>query len=223
MPNANQDEPPVAEKKHEPVSQEAKDKEKKDEKGKKRKLSFSVGKDTTFVDGPLDKEGRIDYETALNERLREGVTAENNANVLLFKAFGPHPDGAKLPDAFFQWMKIKAPPEDGDYFVDLGKFIDLKGDEAQKIFDKMDRVMTRPWAAKDHPEIAAWLKKNEKPLAVAIEASKRTHYYYPLLGSRKDGKSQGLITALVSGVQYSRTFATALSARRDVARRGEKV
>ena len=44
-----------------------------------------IGKETTYVDGPLDKEGYVDYESALNDRLGEGITPEQNANVLLWK------------------------------------------------------------------------------------------------------------------------------------------
>jgi hypothetical protein len=196
--------------------------ESKDKKAapKKRK-SFTIGKDTTFVEGPLDKDGFIDYETALNEILSKGVTPENNAAVLLFKAFGPHPDGAKISDEFFKWLKIAPPPEKGDYFLDQS-FVHKKlqkrlTPDPQKNDDWFEReieaVTKRPWDPPDHPEVAEWLKLNEKPLAVAIEASKRTHYYYPLLATRKDGKSAGLISATLVGVQSSRQLATALAAR----------
>src|SRR5712664_4809777 len=60
---------------------------------KKAKGKFTVGKDTTYVTGPLDKDGYIDYPAALNERLGKGVTPENNANVLIWKALGPRPEG----------------------------------------------------------------------------------------------------------------------------------
>ena len=56
-----------------------------------------LGKDTTYVTGPLDKDGYVDYAAALNERLGKGVTPANNANVLLWKALGPHPEGATMP------------------------------------------------------------------------------------------------------------------------------
>jgi hypothetical protein len=75
---------------------------------KARKPMFTVGKETTHVLGPLDKAGRIDYETALNEKLRAGVTPDNNANVLLFQAFGPHPNGGTLPEGFFKWLHYSA-------------------------------------------------------------------------------------------------------------------
>src|SRR5262245_61102556 len=87
------------------------------------KPKFTVGKETTYVTGPLDKDGYLDYAAALNERLRKGVTPENNANVLLWQAFGPHPGGATMPPEFFQWMGIKAPPERGEYYLDLFRYL----------------------------------------------------------------------------------------------------
>jgi hypothetical protein len=65
---------------------------------KKQLPQFTIGKDTTFVTGPIDKDGYIDYVAALNER-RNGVTPDNNANVLLWKAFGPKTE--KVPAAEF--------------------------------------------------------------------------------------------------------------------------
>src|SRR5258708_3874889 len=37
---------------------------------------FTIGKETTYFEGPVDKDGYIDYVAALNERLRKGVTPE---------------------------------------------------------------------------------------------------------------------------------------------------
>src|SRR5262245_55897881 len=74
---------------------------KKDSKGdqsaKKARGRFTISKETTYVTGPLDKDGYIDYVAALNERLRQGVTPENNANVLIWKALGPRPEGKRMP------------------------------------------------------------------------------------------------------------------------------
>jgi hypothetical protein len=90
-----------------------------------------------------------------------------------------------------------------------------KGDaeRIEKFDTDLEQAMQRPWIAEDLPDIADWLKHNEKPLAVAIQASRRTHYYYPLLGSQKDGKSQGLISAQITGVQLCRSLGSALTAR----------
>src|SRR5262245_31255046 len=60
-----------------------------DKPPKQVKPRFTISKETTCVKGPVDKDGFIDYATALHERLSNGVTPENNANVLLWKAMGP--------------------------------------------------------------------------------------------------------------------------------------
>src|SRR5258708_4011326 len=78
---------------------------------KKSKPKFTISKETTYITEPLDKDGYPDYAAALNKRLSKGVTPENNANVLIWKAIGPHPDGVTMPAEFFKLMGMEAPPE----------------------------------------------------------------------------------------------------------------
>src|SRR5205085_12357447 len=89
---------------------------------KKPEPKFPLGKDTTYVTGPLDKEGYVDYEAALNERLGKGITPEKNANVLIWKAVGPKLDDRPMPAEFFKRMGVDVPPEEGNYFIDLRTF-----------------------------------------------------------------------------------------------------
>src|SRR5262249_33733167 len=95
---------------------------------------FPLGKETTYVTGPLDKDGYIDYETALNERLGKGVTPDSNANVLIWKALGPRPEGARMPAEFFKALGIDEPPERGDYLVSSDSYAKdhLKLDKVEK-------------------------------------------------------------------------------------------
>jgi RNA polymerase sigma factor (sigma-70 family) len=185
----------------------------------KSKSNFTLAKETTGITGPLDKDGYVDYETALNERLGKDVSPEHNANVLLLKALGPHPLGATMPAEFFRWLGVPEPAEHGEYWIDLNRFAreDLKlkpGETINQLLDQQGRATQRPWVEKDYPQIAAWLKANEKPLAVVLEASKRTDYYNPLV-SRKSGEEgwYGLIGAALPNVQAYRELATALCAR----------
>src|SRR5437867_2887413 len=83
---------------------------------RKPEPKFPLGKETTVVTGPLDQDGYIDYQAALNERLGKGVSPDKNANVLLWKALGPRPEGGKeMPPEFFKALGIEEPPEKGDY------------------------------------------------------------------------------------------------------------
>jgi hypothetical protein len=193
--------------------------EKKETK-KKGRGKFTISKETTYVTGPVDDDGYIDYVAALNERLKEGVTPENNANVLIWKALGPHPERANMPPEFFKWLGIQVPPNAGDYFVDLDGFVkehlklDLNSKEAEQFYKRFDRAVRRPWSPMEYSDLAAWLEANAKPLGVVIEATKRPQYFSPLVPPEKGKKgSSGLITALLPAVQRCRGLANALVVR----------
>jgi hypothetical protein len=175
-----------------------------------------VGKDTTYVDGPIDKNGFIDYEAAINERMRKGIKPETNANVLLFKAFGPKPEGGKLPAEYFKQLGISEPPEKGDYLtwphVYLRDHLKLNPSDYKEILYQEDHSM-RPWKAEDMPHITAWLALNEKPLAVVLEATKRPHYFNPLVSTKTDKEPSRLLGAMLSGVAKCRALVTLLIAR----------
>src|SRR5262245_28571176 len=84
---------------------------------------FPVGKETTYVTGPLDKEGYIDYAAALNDRLGKGVAPEKNANVLIWKALGPTPEGGRMPAEFFKRLGMEEPQRGGAYLVGLHAYL----------------------------------------------------------------------------------------------------
>jgi hypothetical protein len=193
---------------------------KQPEKKAKPGPNFTISKETTYVTEPLDKDGRIDYEKALNTRLRKGATKDNNANVLIWRALGPTPEGGQgMPEEFFKLQGVEAPPEKGDYFISLGKFIDtnLKGDQLKRddLIERQHRiVLNNSWKGDEHPEFAVWLEFNKRPLAVVAEATKRTHYFSPMVPRRNEkGESPGLIGSLLPGVQKCRELGTSLIMR----------
>jgi hypothetical protein len=175
------------------------------------------GRETTHVT-LLDQNGELDYESALNRRLGQGVTPRSNASVLVWKAIGPHPEGARMPPAFFRWLGVAAPPEEGDYFIDLGQYATdvLKlppGAKFDELIDQYGRATRRPWKAKQYPRLAGWLEANEKPLAIVIEAAKRPDYFHPLVAHRTAKGPGGLISATLPNVQKCRWMVGALVAR----------
>jgi hypothetical protein len=184
-----------------------------------------LGKETTYVMGPLDDEGYIDYETALNERLGKGITPEKNANVLLWKALGPRPEGGEVPAQVFKWLCIEAPPKEGDYFVGMQAYLKDhvkvepigappgRRGEWEEIFDQQSRASQRPWRATDYPHVAAWLKANEKPLALVVEATKLPDYFNPLVSSKTGKGPTTLLDPLLPSAQKCREIASALAGR----------
>ncbi len=196
----------------------AKEDKPKEGAAKKHRGRFTISKETTYVTGPLDKDGYINYAAALNERLGKGVTSENNANVLLWKAIGPHPQGETIPSEFFQLMGIEAPPAKGEYFIDLKRYLKEQfkiepGEQAEEIGEQLIRCSQRAWKPEEYPKVASWLKANENPLAMVVEATKRTKYFSPYVHGTADKGSTWLINSFMPGVQKCRELANALAAR----------
>jgi len=57
---------------------------------------------------------------------------------------------------------LKAVPDEGEYFIDLSRYIKnhLKIDPdggADEIREKLDRRTQRCWTAHEHPHLASWL------------------------------------------------------------------
>ena len=153
-----------------------------------------LGKETTYVTGPLDKDGYIDYEAALNDRLGKGITSGEERQRPALEGIRSR-QGAEIPEEFFKRLGIARPPEKGDYFIGLNAYlrdhVKLEpGARSVPLLDPMVAAGKRPWTAKDYPHLAGWLKFNEKPLALIIEATRRPDYFSPLI-SRKTEKEPG--------------------------------
>src|SRR5438128_7963964 len=137
--------------------------------------TFTVSPETTYITEPLDKHGYVDYVTALNQRIGKGITPEANANVLIWQAIGPRPEGGTMPPEYFQWLGIEAPPEEGEYFVDMRHYLQQRakaddGMERQAKSEQELEVPYEPWMAEDKPELAGWLERNKQPMALIGEA-----------------------------------------------------
>jgi len=173
------------------------------------------GKDTTVVTGPFDKDGTINYETALNERMKGKSTADTNAVVLLLKAIGPKPEGSLLHADYYKWLGVKELPEKGDYVVrQIELFEDeIRGEDPQAFWDREADLRARPWTANEEPKLAEWLAVNAKPLKLVAEAARRPDYFYPFISRRQNGERDVLIGSLLSMVQRTRELASILSLR----------
>lgn len=187
------------------------------------KFPFKLGPDTTVIAGPLTADGYLDFETALNDRLRGKITPDTNAVVGLLDCFGPQSERAKWLTDFHKALGVKPPPEKGDYLVSSTRHFkdEYTGENRQAQYDLETKLRVRPWTAADAPKVAEWLKVNEKPLASATAASKRTEYFHPMIARNQDGTPGMLIGCLMPIPQNCREVASALSLRA-MLRCGEK-
>ena len=142
-----------------------------------------VGKDTTIVLGPLTQDGYVDYGRIVNERLGKGIRPEDNAMASLVQAFGPASNGKPIPPLYFKMLGVAAPPANATYFIEFDDFYRKKyganRDEVDEMSQRISLAAQAPWTAKDNPEIAAWIKSQQKQLAIIVEASKRSRFFSP--------------------------------------------
>lgn len=171
------------------------------------------GPDTTVVTGPLTPDGRIDFPAALHLRLSEGITPENNAAVLIDRAFGAPDIPVELQTQYFQWLGIEPLPMQGDYFVSQMAFIREQLDGAanrgelnEALLNEFTRAQNRPWTDADCPNVGKWLELNASHIDLIVEATGRSRYYTPMI------TAEGMLAAR-SSVQSTREALRALQMR----------
>ncbi|HZU37747.1 MAG TPA: hypothetical protein VFA18_17640 [Gemmataceae bacterium] len=185
---------------------------------------FTIGKATTYATGPVDPDGYVDYVTALNERLSEHIKPADNANVLLWQALGPHPEDGTMPPGYFHWLGMKRPPDRGEYWIPVSRFLDehpklapskrpINKAAPDPAYQQLDDAERRPWKVNEFRWMVAWLKANAKPLALTVQATRRSQYFNPLVPSSHGTQPAGLVAALLPNVQTCRGLATALACR----------
>ena len=178
---------------------------------------IKISKSTTRITKPLDKRGFADYTAYLNQTHSQGVTTENNAVILYWKAIGPNSEEttpefrAKLEDV----LGVKLFSEPGSFLVNVGQFAEQKikagvVTDNQAIFEQQGTTSEGPWTADQYPLMAEWVRMNEKPLQLVTEGSKRERYYSPVLAVNE---GDPLIATLLPNIQLYRSFARLLQAR----------
>lgn len=173
------------------------------------KLKFS--REITRVTKHKLSSGLPDYAAAINEHFGKGVKPEENGAVLLYEALGPNPEGTRQPDEFFKLLGVKR-PADGDYFEPFGR--GLPAERSRELIDTQFNIaMNRPWSKDEFPEVFKWLKANARFVDIAIEGANRPKYYSPLVVPEEDGEPQGLVSALLPGIQEIRSIARFLMCR----------
>ena len=159
-------------------------------------IPVTIGKETTFINGPLRPDGYPDYVEALRRHARRGVTIENNAAVLLAQTLGSASIGEEFREAYFAELGIKEPPLEGVYFIRFREFAEQHDVEtnSDEFFDSVVAASTRPWSPADYPLIDQWLKSIDEPLRKIATASERSHLYFPIVSASADPDLQKLLS-----------------------------
>lgn len=154
-----------------------------------------IATDTTFLLGPLNPDGTVNYVAALNQIMSEGVTPENNAAVDLLRAFGPAMIQKNGAQAVINGLGMENLPAEGDYFVTFAAFFrahwpervrgkkDASDTQAAQEDLEVRRLFLKEPGDRLSPDvrepISAWVQANEQPLSRLVQASRKTRFFVP--------------------------------------------
>jgi hypothetical protein len=160
-----------------------------------------ISRETTYIDGPVNPDGTINYVAYLDGRYAEGVTPENNAAPLLLQACGPQmlPEKTRsqtlarlaIPAAYFDNTKPLIPWEKRHPTTQPATRPDAnapgEGEDAENapppepgVQDFGEALLAGKPA---HPELEGYLARNAPALELVRKASTRPRFYLPLIST----------------------------------------
>lgn len=169
----------------------------------------TISKETTYLTEPVDEEGFVDYAAALNAEFGDGVAVEDNAAVDVLRAVGPGVVPEAIREQYFEELGIEPLPEEGDYLVDLAELSEEDADVIDALVADQKTATRRPWSREEFPEVARWLAANERPLELALEASRKPRFFSPLVTT----VGEPLVFARLPATEAARTLSSALLVR----------
>ncbi|HKD35997.1 MAG TPA: hypothetical protein VKB78_04330, partial [Pirellulales bacterium] len=159
---------------------------------------------TTYIVTPLKPDGHIDYIAAINQKMSEGVTPENNAVVQFWEAVGSGAVDSAIRTPYFKMLGVPAPPQNVHVLAGLRAAVvtstpvpttdPANPPAAATIESQLHDAIGRPWSQPEFPQLAAWLTANEKSANAIAQSSQRLRFYSPLVSS---GNKSLLIYALL--------------------------
>ena len=189
-----------------------------------RDVPLEISKETTYITGPLTKDGRVDYFRALELKIYpKTMKTDENGYRILVRKLGPFID-EDTPDAeLFRkqaYEKLGLDPATKptmtyeEPFSFLQRYVKSRNKEKKDPGDEemwaLEAKTWRPWTLKTMPMMAKWLEKNGPALDVLAEAVRKPEFCRPM--TRVDDQTN-IISLLLPGIQQTRSFARGLAAR----------
>jgi beta-lactamase regulating signal transducer with metallopeptidase domain len=180
------------------------------------KVPFSISKQTTVLTEPLLPDGTPDYVAAFNAKYGKNVTPENNGFIPFLKIHGTSfafPDAKTRPEILKLLGTQESPPNE-PHFSSFAAYLtthpsSIKPEDGFNILIDAERQL---WTPADHPELADYLQTQAPFFDLAIETSKRPHFYCPLYAPT--GNFTEVLFPRVTGqVDFFRTWITRATLR----------
>ena len=190
-------------------------------------VKIIISRQTTYIDGPLNADGTVNYVAYLDANYAKGVTPENNAAPLLLRVCGPDmlPEPIRgqtlarlnLPADFFDdrdkqfilWKDRARPGKAGATMPSRGDDkTDANDEDEQDRGPSLDEVYDMALAGQIHPDLEAWLAENAGPLELVRQAAAKERYYIPLVSG---SNPPFMVEVLIPDMRWCRQAAEALT------------
>ena len=201
-----------------------------------------VSKETTYITAPLRPNGLPDYRHHLYDRLRDGITVDNNAAVLMWQAYGPGRGSSALKPAEWEHIvrELNLPHADSTAALvdpthrDMAERVEhwvIANDPIWKQaatnapdtqdgnspssdlgFDAVFATIAFPWRREQLPPLAEWADANSEAIDSLVNASQRPRLYLPYDYSDSDDDLLAE-TLPMEGIMKSRAAARILAIR----------
>jgi hypothetical protein len=182
-----------------------------------------VAPPTTYLTAPLGPDGLPDYVGYLQARARAGVTPENNAAVLIWKATWPGDLQPKHYQVLCDALGMPVPsgkdslvsPNDESWLQPIRDALSASsadGEPALQAEDVVQLAQVTPWTSEQLPLLATWVQQNEAALNLLVEGAHRPKYYSPS-PSLLQGNDTSLIEMLLPQASGIRNAARGLVMR----------
>jgi hypothetical protein len=183
-----------------------------------------ISPETTYILGPLNADGTVNYVKYLDDKYSQGVTPENNAAPLLLRALGPDmlPDKIRsetlsclnLPadifdgdKHFIQWEDRARPGKadasvPGDANAASSSAPAAKGEDESADEPNINDVLEMLQAGQVHPDLEAWLASNASPLELVRQATAKDKFYLPFTSASNPPDLAGVALPSLSGYSH---------------------
>lgn len=179
----------------------------------------TLSKQTTVLTEPIDEEGFVDYLTALNNRTAEGVTPENNFEIVFREVMGDR-NLEEIAEEYYRLLGVAPSNDSENRFLSLDDYLlekypgDSNKSERSKFRNQLYELQSKPWSEAEHPLCAEWLKRNERVLEKISVGAKRSRNFCPLVVPASEKSSEAkLISVHLPSQEERREVVLALCLR----------
>jgi len=177
------------------------------------KPNIKVSKATTYITQPLDSEGFVDYVEAVNQKQSQGVTTDNNFEVVLRQILGTAVINTEFHTEYFKRLGIPIPDPAGKYFRTFPEYHNTtNSDETSEILKEYALLSAQPWSAIEHPRGKQWLAAEGPLLDRFVEATKRLRNHTPYL-TDEDGTHPRMLSVRMPSLHMMRELSQSLRMR----------